>query len=378
MFGKRMKDNERITNKSSKSKRKNNTRKKKKGLKIFLTILLILIIIVAGIVTGGYKFIKDKLAKLVRVDINIEELEANEGLDEYRNIAIFALDTRPGETLSRSDGIIILSIDKKTNDVRLISVYRDTYLQIESKKGEFTGINNQTFNGLDKINHAYFYGDAPLAIKTLNKNMDLNIKEFVTVNFDIVAEIINEIGGIEIDVDKSELRYINEYITATSQITGIKSSRVTETGMQKLDGIQAVAYSRIRYTEGGDYKRSERMREVLEAAFKKIKTKSLGEINTILDNLLDKKMIHTNITDNEIMKMLPSIFSYKITESIGWPYDTKGATINGTWYGPPVTLESNVKRLHEELFSNEEDYEVSDYVKEISRKIINRTGYSSM
>ena len=110
MFGKRMKDNERITNKSSKSKRKNNTRKKKKGLKIFLTILLILIIIVAGIVTGGYKFIKDKLAKLVRVDINIEELEANEGLDEYRNIAIFALDTRPGETLSRSDGIIILSI----------------------------------------------------------------------------------------------------------------------------------------------------------------------------------------------------------------------------------------------------------------------------
>ena len=138
-----------------------------------------------------------------------------------------------------------------------------------------------------------------------------------------------------------------------------------------LDGVQAVAYGRIRYTEGGDYKRTERMRDVIEAMLKKLQTKSIGEINSLLDKILPK--VYTNITAGSILTEIPGIMSYKVTQSIGWPYDTKGITLD-RWYGVPVTLESNVQRLHRELF-DEPDYTVSNTVKTISDKIVNKTGY---
>ena len=341
------------------------TKKKRKGLKIFGIIVLILIILLGAIVGAGYWFISDKFSKMQQVDINEEELnvsaQAEENLSEYRNIAIFGVDSRSNnlEQGNRSDCIIIASINNNTKEVKLISVYRDTYVQIEG-------------HGLDKITHAYSYGSAPLAIKTLNTNLDLNIKEFVTVNFDSVAEAVDQLGGVTINIEsQEELKYLNSYIDETASVTGKSNAKVSGTGRQNLNGVQAVAYSRIRYTAGGDYKRTERMRTVIEAMVEKIKTKSIGEINSFIDFMMPK--VYTNITAGDIISLLPSIASFKIGDSLGWPYETKGITLD-RWYGVPVTLESNVTRLHQELFG-EADYTPTEDVKTISNQIINRTGY---
>ena len=358
--GKRMQENAR-------RQVKNDRPKKRTGLKVFGIIVLILVILLIAIIGGTYFYIHDKLSKIQHVDIDISQLDISDQVEEnlsgYRNIALFGIDSRSIDdygTGNRSDCIIIASINEKTKEVKLMSVYRDTYVQIEG-------------HGLDKITHAYSYGEAPLAISTLNTNLDLNIKEFVTVNFDAVAEAINELGGVTINVDQSELKYINDYVRGTAQSTGLAGHEVTKTGTQTLDGVQAVAYARIRYTSGGDYKRAERMRTVVEAMFDKLKTKSLGEINAFADSILPK--IYTNITAGDIIAMIPDLLNYKITESIGWPYETKGITLD-RWYGVPVTLESNVTKIHQELFG-ETDYVPTQTVQDISDKIINRTGYSS-
>ena len=152
---------------------------------------------------------------------------------------------------------------------------------------------------------------------------------------------------------------------------GKRTPKVTKTGNQTLSGVQALAYSRIRYTAGGDYKRTERMRDVLNASFSKAKTMSVGKLNNLADILLPK--VYTNITSNEILGMIPNITKYNVVSSIGWPYEVKGITLD-RWYGVPVTLESNVKKLHADLFGNE-GYEVSSKVKEYSNGIIKKTGY---
>ena len=344
---------------------KNGRPKKRTGLKVFGIIVLILVILLIAIIGGTYFYIHSKLSKIQHVDIDVSQLDISDKVEEnlsgYRNIALFGIDSREVEDYgrgNRSDCIIIASINEKTKEVKLMSVYRDTYVQIEG-------------HGLDKITHAYSYGEAPLAISTLNTNLDLNIKEFVTVNFDAVAEAINQLGGVTINVTQDELQYINSYVKGTSNNTGIQSEQVTKAGTQTLNGVQAVAYARIRYTSGGDYKRAERMRTVVEAMFNKLKTKSLGEINSFADNILPK--IYTNISANEIIAMIPDLLNYKITESIGWPYETKGITLD-RWYGIPVTLESNVTKMHQELFG-ETNYVPTQTVQDISDKIVNKTGY---
>ena len=346
---------------------RNREKKKNRGLKIFGIIVLVLIIILVAIIGFTYFFVTSKLNKIQKVDIDISQLdiseEAEQNLSGYRNIALFAIDSRSNEDYgrgNRSDGIIIASINNDTKEVRLASVYRDTYVQIEG-------------HGLDKITHAYSYGEAPLAISTLNTNLDLNIKEFVTVNFDAVAEAINELGGVTITVDSQELNYINKYIKETSSVTGITTNQLSTPGTLTLDGVQAVAYARIRYTEGGDYKRAERMRTVVEATFNKLKTKSLTEINSFVDNILPK--IYTNISTNDMIAMIPDLTKYKVSDSIGWPYEIRGITMSA-WYGIPVTLESNVTRLHQELFG-EQNYIPSETVKNISNQIVTKTGYSN-
>lgn len=319
---------------------------------IFLKIILGLfigIILIALIACGvGYWYLNSKLDKVDYVDIPVNEIEVNTGveenLEEYRTIALLGLDTRTDTfTGSRSDCIILVTINNITKDVKLTSVYRDTYLDIDGY-------------GLDKITHAYAYGNAKLTINTLNKNLDLNIKEFITVNFETVKTVVDAIGGVTIDVTTAE----------AASIPGISSA-----GTYNLNGEQALAYARIRKIDS-DYKRTERMRTVLTAVFEKAKTKSIAELNSLADTILPH--VSTNVTKSEIVSLLPQIFSYNVTDSIGWPYVVRAYT-TPTWYGAPVTLEENVKRLHQELF-DEEDYEVSDTVKAISDKIIKRTGYS--
>lgn len=327
----------------------NNSLKSEKGgiLKV-LGVLLIIILILLGLALGiGYAFISDKLSNVNFVDIDEANIELNSGVEQelkdYRNIAIFGLDSRDNSfSNSRSDCIIIVSINKKTNDVKLTSVYRDTYVDIEG-------------HGLDKITHAYAYGGPELAINTLNKNLDLNITEFVTVNFDTVETIVDSIGGITLTITDSE----------ASQI-GFSSG-----GTYTLDGKEALAYSRIRKIDS-DYQRTERMRTVLEAVFNKVKKQELSEISNFVDIVLPH--ISTNMSTNSIISLVPSAVFYKITDSTGWPYDVSGYS-SDAWYGVPVTLESNVKEFHQNIFGNS-DYTPSDTVEEISDSIIAETGYS--
>ena len=318
-------------------------------LKVIVVVLLILLLIVAvafGLIAW---YVNDKLSKIQTMEVNKDEIEITEGveekLEEYRNIALLGIDSRQDSysTGNRSDCIIIASINNKTKEIRLVSVYRDSYLEI-------------TGRSLDKVTHAYSYGGPTLTLSTLNTNLDLDITEFVTVNFDAVKEIVDDLGGIEMTVTDEE----------ATQIPVINSA-----GTYNLNGEQALAYARIRKIDS-DYKRTERMRNVISSALEKVKTKSITELNSLADKILPR--IYTNIESKEILSLIPTVASYSITESTGWPPKVVGKTINGVWYGVPVTLESSVKTLHEELF-NDEEYEPSDKVKEISNKIINKTGY---
>ena len=343
-------------------------KKKNKGLKIFLRVLIVIIVIILGIAIAGYSFVHSKLSKMKteyidKTAIGISE-EAKDSLKGYRNIALLGIDSRADDyrTGNRSDCIIIASINEKTKEVKLLSVYRDTYVYV-------------TENGnkkLDKITHAYSYGGAQNTLKSLNEALDLNITEYVTVNFDAVIAAVNALNGVEIDITSEELKYINDYIDATSQSSGVKSSHLSKAGRQTVDGVQAVAYSRIRYTAGGDYKRTERMRTVVTAMAKKAKTLNIGQLNKLADEILPR--VSKNIENNDIIALIPSALAFDITESLGWPYNVKGISTTA-WYGVPVTLESNVIRLHKELFG-QEDYKVSETVKEMNDAIIKKTGYT--
>ena len=382
--GKRMADNsgkeENISSESYKygayernkeREEEHNMRKKKKmnkGLKIILIILLVLVIFILGLGIAGYTFVNGKIGKMQKENIDTTAVGINEEtkqeLKGYRNIALLGIDSRADDygLGNRSDCMMIASINQETNEIKLISVYRDTYVYV---------MENGT-KRLDKITHAYSYGGAQNTLKSLNEAMDLNITEFVTVNFDAVIAAVDSLGGVYIDIDESEIRYVNDYIDATSESSGVKSSHITHAGRQKLDGVQAVSYTRVRYTAGGDYKRTERMRTVVEAMLSKAKTLNVGQLNSFADTILPK--IRTNISTSEIWGLIPKLASFKVTESIGWPYDTKGITLD-RWYGVPVTLQSNVERLHKEAFE-QEDYEASDTVKEMSAAIVKKTGYS--
>lgn len=361
---KKVDNNENIDTKTKKSKKKMNI-----ALKIFLIFLLI-VILLAGIFAGVvWWYINDKLGQIQYEDIDKTAIgiteEVKEELSGYRNIAILGIDSRADDYSlgNRSDCIIIVSINRKTNDVKMFSVYRDTYMLMDNGSG--TEI-------LDKITHAYSYGGAQNTLKALNTNLDLNIEEVVTVNFDSVVATIDAVGGIDMYIDSEEVKYINKYIDENSKVTGKKSKHITQAGNYHLDGVQALAYSRIRYTAGGDYKRTERMRTVIEATMKKAKTLNVGQLNTVADTVLPR--VRTNIAKNDIIALIPKVPSFNISESIGWPYETKGITLD-RWYGVPVTLESNVTELHKKLFG-QEDYQPSAKVKDISQKIVTKTGYS--
>lgn len=338
-----------------KGKRLNEEEKPKKKhifLRIVVILLIILLILVIAVFATGSWYLNSKLDQInyvenvTRNEVSVDA-QVEENLSGYRNIALFGLDTREDSfDDSRSDCIIIVSINNSTKDVKLLSVYRDTYVDVEG-------------HGLTKITHAYAYGGPALALSTINRNFDLDITEFVTVNFETVRTIVNEIGGVQITVTSAEAN--------SGSIPNIHSS-----GTYNLNGNQALAYARIRKIDT-DYQRTERMRTVLSAIFTKVKGLSISSINSLLDTMLPH--VSTNIPKDEITKLIPDILSYNITYSEGWPYETRGWS-SDLWYGIPVTLESNVKELHETLF-DETDYVPTETVQNISDRIINRTGYTN-
>ena len=311
----------------------------------FLGIFLLIVIIACAAAVAI--FLKSKLNKINYENVTANDIEINEGVEEvltgYANIALLGLDAQDATfTNSRSDCIMIISINNDTKEVKIASVYRDTYLNIDE-------------HGLDKVTHAYAFGKAPLALSTINKNLDLDITEYVTIDFNSVINIVDAMGGVEITVTSAE----------ASQIPGISGA-----GTYNLTGTQALAYGRIRKIDS-DYVRTERMRTVLIKVFEKAKGLTYAKLNSLIDELLPE--VTTNITQTEILSYASKITAYNVIDNFGWPYEVRGYT-GAAWYAAPVTLEENVRKLHEQLFENEE-YEVSETVKEISQNIINKTGY---
>ena len=362
--GRRMKENNSRINNNTNGKEKKKSKKSRKALKIVLIVILVLVVIIAAVFAAGYTYIYSMLEEMNQETINLNEVSIDDAvadeLSDYRNIALFGIDSREDDygRGNRSDCIIIASVNKKTNEVKLVSVYRDTYLLL-------------TGRSLDKVTHAYSYGGAELAVSTLNANLDLNIEEYVTVNFDAVVDAVDALGGIRMEITSDEVKYINNYIDENNRVTGHNSSHITTAGTYNLDGVQALAYSRIRYTAGGDYKRTERMRDVLEAMLNKAKTISVSELINFVNIMLPK--ISTNISSNDIIGLAPALLNLNISESNGWPEETQGATIGGVYYGVPVTLSENVTKLHEELF-DQQGYTPSETVQNISEQIVTRTG----
>ena len=319
--------------------------KKHSGLKVFFIIVSIILIIFLIGIAVGYNFINSKLNKINYEEIDENEIEVTEEVKEelsgYRNVVLFGIDDADGYT-GRSDCIIIFSIDQKTKNVKMTSIYRDTYVEVPG-------------HGYTKINHAFAYGGATLAMSTINRNLDLNITEYVTINFQVVKDVVDSVGGVEINVTSKE----------ATQIPGISKA-----GTYNLNGTQALAYGRIRKIDS-DEKRTERMRTVVDKVFSKVKKMSPLEMNKIADEILPE--LHTNIKKSEITKIMKDVTSYKIGESMGWPYEVEGKMISKVWYGIPKTLQESVQKLHGELFK-ETDYKTTETVENISNTIIKKTG----
>lgn len=296
----------------------------------------------------------DKKASLAKEVENTEDKAISEGSEQF---VIFGVDSRSNQLGkgTRSDSILLVNVDHSTKKIKVASIFRDCFVNIKG-------------HGLDKITHAHSFGGPQLALDTVNTNFDLNLEKYITVNFLNVIDLVNDLNGIKLDITNEELKYINKYIDELNTEVKHKSDHITTAGKQKVDGIQAVAYSRIRYTAGGDYKRSERQRTVLFKVFAKAKTMNPLDLVDITNEMLKK--ISSNYSSGEVTDLLYSLSKYKIEEMKGFPTKLWGGKIDGVWYGVPVTLESNVKKLHQYLYS-EKNYKVSKTVKSISNEIHN-------
>lgn len=286
-------------------------------------------------------------------------------LEKFTTIALFGVDSRTGilGKGNRSDTIIIASINNETKDVKLCSVYRDTYL-------------NKGNGSYGKATEAYAFGGPDQAIRMMNLNLDLNISKYVAVDFTAIANVVDALGGIEVEVTDAEVSHLNNYTVETSEVVGRSTKKLPGPGTYNLDGIQAVSYCRIRYTKGDDFKRTERQRDVIEKIVDKAKTADIATLNKIVDEMFPQ--VATNLKATDVTSMVADILSYSIVESTGFPFDKATGTFGSK--GSCVVaadLESNVEQLHALLYDDEDGYKVSDKVKEISTKISNETGVTA-
>lgn len=319
----------------------------------------------------GYGFFARKWNMIQRVDDWEPEAVQNQNfsvdLPQYEKqkghwgIYIFGVDSRGSNVAkgTNADVNMICDINHDTGEIRLVSVFRDTYLNIDDD------------NNYNKINHSYFVGGPREAAKALNKNLDLNITDFATFNWKAVADGINILGGIDMEISKAEFYYINSFITETVEATGVYSTHLKKAGMNHLDGVQAVAYGRLRLMDT-DYARTERQRKVIQAALEKAKAADWATLNQLAEVLFPQ--VATSLYLPDILSLLTDVGKYHIGETGGFPFargeanmGRKGACVI------PQTLEGNVIELHEFLYG-EENYTPSNTVKNISAKISSDTG----
>ena len=352
---------------STQQKGRKNARKKKNS-KGKLILLIVEVVILVGAIAALGLILKttDKDTGIVRYDIDDVEVSSDvkekwsQVEETYTNIALFGVDARNGKLSSgtRTDTIMILSVNNNTGESRLVSVYRDTYLNL----------GNDVYN---KCNAAYAKGGPEQAISMLNMNLDLYITDFVTIGFEGMMEVVDAVGGVEIDIKENEIKHLNNYqasMYATEENPNNLTTdyvAITEPGVQTLSGYQAVAYCRIRAV-GNDFGRTERQRKVLQAVLDKAKTLSPSQLNDIADDVFP--MVATSLEIDEILSLVANVSSYEIVGSSGFPFDTNITTCKIGSKGScviPMDLATNVELLHEYLYP-EIEYTPSPEVLEYS------------
>ena len=304
-------------------------------------------------------------------DIDREQIIINEEVKEthkkeerqqiskgYRNIALFGVDARDGQLGrgTRSDSIIIASINQDTQEIKLVSVFRDTFLNL----------SNDTYN---KCNAAYAQGGPEQAISMLNTNLDLDITDYVTVGFGGLIDSVDALGGIEMEITEVEISHLNNYQLTMSEELGVDYIPVEHSGKQLLNGMQATAYCRIRYTKGDDFKRAERQRNVLTAMMEKAKKASVSSLTEMVNAILPE--VETSLGVNEIISVLGSVSGYNVIASDGFPFEDNRTGANVGSKGScviPDDLEENVVELHALLYP-EAEYQPSRQVRNISVEI---------
>ena len=306
--------------------------KPKKALLIIGCILLALMILLVSYVVS--KFSKLDTQDIDEDDIYVSENQNNNtnkdennkddedkdiGVDlgtGYTNFVLFGGDSRKGEVEGavNTDAIIVISLNNETKKVKLISVYRDTLV-------------DNTTGYITKVNSAYSSGGPARAMSTLNKNFDLDITKYITVDFGVVADVIDQLGGIYVNISEAEMNAMNKYIKQTAKVAGKEPVYITKTGYQHVDGVQATTYARIRKGVGDDYQRTERQREVIEKVLLQVIHSNWTTIDGIIDDALPR--ISTNFSFGEILKYAMNFASYDIVESEGFPFDKSSASITG-------------------------------------------------
>ncbi|MEE1314249.1 MAG: LCP family protein [Faecalimonas sp.] len=343
--------------KAEKAAKKRRARRRKRA--IFLLVELMILAILLGIGYVMMKYGKMQLNFFEEGEITVNEGVAQEG---YTTIALFGGDSREGqlEEGAHADTIILAAIDNKTKEVRLVSVYRDTLMR-------------QASGELAKANYAYFDGGPQDAINMLNRNLDLDIQHYATVDFKALADVIDLLGGIEIDVTDAEAEAINLYIGETAEVAG-KEAVFVSGGLQNLDGVQAVTYARIRKNVGEDYARTERQRLVIQKVAEKAQRADLKTLNQIIDQVAEQ--VSTSFSLGELMKLAAGATQYKLGENKGFPFELTDDIVEGLGSVViPLGLAENVQELHAFLYPKD-SYQASQTVLDIAEQIAAVTGYT--
>lgn len=358
-------------------------RPKSKTKKILFAVeIIVLLLFIGGLYVYGQ--LNSKLDKINQPVLDDSKIKVNQEVQDsidsqestltgYTTYALFGIDHRDKNTAlggENSDTIIIASVNNDTKDVKLVSVYRDTLLNL----------GNDTYS---KANAAYAYGEAEQAITMLNTNLDLNISEYATVNFNALTTIIDDLGGLDMDMSYAEIVHMNNYCVETSEETGKDYTPIELPDRPDdieavqyhyhLNGVQATSYCRIRYTASLDMGRTERQRRVIQMIVSKAKSAGLGKIFKIMDDVFP--MVTTSMTKDEILQLLPTLIGYSVNDTTGFPSSFKFANVKGSII-VPTTLESNVIELHKFLYGDEA-YTPSATVLANSEKILEIVGGES-
>lgn len=335
-------------------------------LKMWQRVLLCTAAVLLCLVFAGVAYVYAMWNKIDTQVIKADDLIINEEVkqnkevdlgDGYTNVALFGVDSRDGNLGegNRTDCIIVASLNNETKEIKMVSVYRDTLLDLS--EGTY-----------QKCNAAYSYGGPVMAINMLNMNLDLDIEDYVTVDFGAIADAIDLLGGVEIDLQEEEIAPLNKYINETARSAGKEAHRVEQSGLQLLDGSQATTYARIRSTAGGDFTRTERQRLVIEKMFEKALKADLGTINAIIDKVFPQ--VSTSFTLQEILTYAAAYSEYTLSDNMGFPSDNTTDTLSGLGsIVIPQDLVSNVSKLHEFLFGAA-DYTPSSTVQTVNANII--------